>query len=406
MKTPGTITPEVRDSPYFPALDGLRAIAVLLVLLVHATPELCPWGWMGVQVFFVLSGFLISGILIDSRPTPGRYRNFYARRALRIFPLYYAVLLACAATVWLTHGHGPLHPWLWLVYLQNLAWLMPGTFNDLLFTGRGQVFGAIGHLWSLAVEEQFYFLWPPIVFACRSRRGLAQICCLLIAFRLLLAPVLQATLPKDVLANGFIYHMLPTQWDGFLLGTLLALSLRRGGGTGPHATPELRFAGALAAGALLGGAALFVALHHWPGLIGNQDVFAYTGAFQAVVGLPLVNGISLCVLLAVIQPGTWAFRLCHLAPLRALGRVSYGFYVFHLLVLQLVRGMLNRPLRRHGVPHEDWVVLLATGVATAALAFLSFRYFEMPFLRFKDRFTAQTASQRRRNLRGTEPSNP
>ena len=218
MKPTPAYHPEVRVTPYFPALDGLRALAVLMVLFVHAAPDLCPWGWMGVQTFFVLSGFLISGILVDSRTAAGRYCNFYARRALRIFPLYYGVLLLCGGGLWVTGGSWPQHAWLWLVYLQNFAWFLPGTFSDLLRTSGGKVFGAIGHLWSLAVEEQFYLIWPPIVFACASRRRLAAICGLLIGARLLLAPVLVSTLPAKMLQDGFIYRTLPTQWDGFLMG--------------------------------------------------------------------------------------------------------------------------------------------------------------------------------------------
>ncbi len=397
MKPTPANHPEVRVTPYFPALDGLRALAVLMVLFVHAAPDLCPWGWMGVQTFFVLSGFLISGILVDSRAAAGRYRNFYARRALRIFPLYYGVLLLCGGGLWVTGGSWPKHAWLWLVYLQNFAWFLRGTFSDLLRTSGGKVFGAVGHLWSLAVEEQFYLIWPPIVFACASRRRLAAICGLLIAARLLLAPVLVSTLPAKILQDGFIYRTLPTQWDGFLMGALLALWLRRGRAGRPRATPHWRPAGAVAGGALLGVVALFALLHRSTGWIRGEDVFAYTSSFEATIGLPLVNLVSLCVVVAVIQPGTWAFRLCHLAPLRALGRVSYGFYVFHLLVLQMVRGPVLRAVARHGWSGGEWMVVLSTGVLTAAISFLSFRYFESPFLRFKDRLTVRAG--RRAELR-------
>ena len=388
--------PEVSQSPYYPALDGLRALAVLLVFFVHASPALCPWGWLGVQVFFVLSGFLITGILFDSRHTTYRYRNFYVRRALRIFPLYYGVLLFCWLALRLTHGYGPPHLWLWFCYGQNFVWFLPGThnFSDNLFTGAGHAFGAIGHFWSLAVEEQFYLLWPPLVFLCRSRKQLMSVCAGLIAISFALSTLLQLFAPAPLLANGLMYRLLPTQWDSFLMGGLLALFLRSPS-SGPVGDSALfRAAGSVAAGGLGLYAILLFGFHRHPQFFHAGDAFQYTSGFQSVVGLHLSNVVSLCLLLAVLQPGTWAFRLCRLRPLRALGRVSYGFYIFHPFAIMLMRsGPVTRLLHR-SVSAGTGLFLLSAGALTFALAWLSFYSFERRFLVLKDRFTAIPARRR------------
>ena len=160
-------------------LDGLRGLAIALVLVHSLTMFVHPvsaggqlyhaalaFGWSGVQLFFVLSGFLITGILLDTRPTPHYFRNFYIRRALRIFPLYY-VTLAVAFIVLpaldrmpqVYAGDYPHQAFLWL-YLSN--W-------------RHDIGGGFSHYWSLALEEQFYLVWPLVVFFC-SRPTLLKIC--------------------------------------------------------------------------------------------------------------------------------------------------------------------------------------------------------------------------------------
>src|ERR1700760_1369307 len=163
---------------YMPALDGLRAFAVLAVLLVHfpwmPTPRLAllerlhlwpilRYGWVGVDLFFVISGFLITGILLDSKHTASYFRNFFARRALRIWPLYYAVLVFVfiLCTFLRPHGTGAeILKWGWpyyILYLQNFV-----------FSDNGVPL--LGVTWSLAVEEQFYITWPFIVLLCIRKR--------------------------------------------------------------------------------------------------------------------------------------------------------------------------------------------------------------------------------------------
>ena len=162
----GVFLSEPRTHTIIPALDGLRGIAILLVLIHHLTiyrPEggLDSWiaavplfGWCGVNLFFVLSGFLITGILLDTRDSPVFYRSFFARRVLRIFPLYYGVLflgfVLAPLLLPMPDAYGRHQLWLW-TYLANFA--MP--------FGKGEP--AFSHFWSLCVEEQFYLVWPFLV---------------------------------------------------------------------------------------------------------------------------------------------------------------------------------------------------------------------------------------------------
>lgn len=378
------VVPESAKTPFFPALDGVRTLAIFLVFGVHFIPRLVPFGWMGVQLFFVLSGFLITGILFDTSRDKHRYRNFYARRALRIFPLYYGFLLLLAVITLLTHGHPVEKFWLWFCYLQNFFWILtPSNAGDGFVTGAGYAFAGVGHLWSLALEEQFYLMWPVLVFWVRDRRRLMQLCLVLIVLRIALAAFWQVHLSPDILNEALTYRMLPTQADAFLLGGLLALWWRGN----PTARVE-RAAGLISATAVLCYALLLAALHRYPGLIGGQNIFDYRSAFQAVAGLPLCNLASALFLLGVLVPGTWAFRLCNKAALRSLGRVSYGLYVFHLPVFLITE---QAPLNFFTyLPHgfKSAGHCLEAVLLTTLLAYASYFFYERPFLLLKNRFTS------------------
>src|SRR5215469_7550470 len=168
-------------SGHVPALDGIRGLAVLFVIAFHSrapflnTSEI-PFslfqflglGWSGVDLFFVLSGFLITGILLDTRRAPGYFRVFYARRALRIFPLYFAYLLLILVVL---QG-------IFVVFVRTNPWqhvnpLLYLTYSMNWVSGLDDQW--LGHLWSLAVEEQFYLIWPAAVWFC-SRRSLPWVC--------------------------------------------------------------------------------------------------------------------------------------------------------------------------------------------------------------------------------------
>lgn len=212
-----------------PALDGLRGIAILLVMLYHFTTsyihsfggvfyQVSNVGWCGVDLFFVLSGFLITGILCDAKSAQHYFQNFYMRRVLRIFPLYYGFLFALFVLLPLVHEFSPFirhhiseQIWLWC-YLTNFECSYFPAFTNQL---------RLGHFWSLAVEEQFYLIWPAVVFWCRSETAvrISSICIgAALAFRLLL--VMDHTSPLT------IYFLIPCRMDSLATGALCALLVR------------------------------------------------------------------------------------------------------------------------------------------------------------------------------------
>src|SRR5437660_4196012 len=220
---------------HVPALDGLRGIAIAIVFLGHAvalqlTPagvegglrEVLRFGWSGVDLFFVLSGFLITGILLDSKGQRRWWPNFFMRRALRIFPLYYgALFLIFIVLPRLVRWHDPDYALL----QANQAWYWGYAVNVLnaLTNGHGTPLNT-AHFWSLAIEEQYYLLWPLVVWLCRPRTLLRVA---------LIASVIGVAFRLWLVANGrpeMAYGLTPGRLDGLLLGGALAVLAREAGG--------------------------------------------------------------------------------------------------------------------------------------------------------------------------------
>jgi peptidoglycan/LPS O-acetylase OafA/YrhL len=326
---------------HIPALDGLRGVAVLLVILLHA--GVVPFGWIGVDLFFVLSGFLITGILLDAKASGARgrayYLPFYTRRCLRIFPLAFgamtfvflvAPLLDLMPTVPIRE-----QVWYW-TYLSN--WYEPRSVSSW----------SMGHFWSLAIEEQFYLIWPWIVLAA-NRRCLWRICLVL----LLLAPLLRfvvTLLPIPNPLEHFYDQMTPLRMDGLATGTLVAIINR--------ATTRLNRYRQFAMPIFLLSAAAF-ALLQWVARAGVANfVLAYS---------LLAIGGAACIVCILTNPPT--FRWLTMRWLMWIGTVSYGAYVIHLPLVTTL------PL--YGVKFNA-IELLA---ATFGLAAISWYAFEAPILR-------------------------
>ncbi len=331
------------EHKYYPALDGTRAVAALLVLVFHAAQEGLPlpgfvsFGQTGVDLFFVLSGFLITSILLAARPRDwAEVRTFYIRRSLRIFPLYYLALIVCAIFLF------PVG-WPFWVYLENF-WL-----------SAGKAIAGPGHLWSLAVEEQFYLVWPCLVLF-TPRRFLLKILGALIVFSFALR-VLLAAHHRDV------YSLTLTRLDGLSAGAILAVLHSRGS---LRKWRPLLLAMAVCAAVLIAG-------------IGSE--FRNTGEvwFTASKYSLLAALYSGCIGWLICSPESRISQALSLRPLRFIGRISYGLYVWHPFVFVLLfRAM-------HGYSH---LFQAALGFPLVFLiATLSFYGFEQPFLRLKNRFS-------------------
>ncbi len=362
---------------HLPALDGVRGLALLLVLAEHllwSNPDVgaSRWtrllvsfhaaGWIGVDLFFVLSGFLITGILYDTLPSTHFFRNFYARRALRIFPLYYSFLL--------------------LLYLISRGagahWFATSTWHTLTYTenllGGGPVTTAswvnINHFWSLAVEEQFYLVWPLLLFLLRTRRRitLVAVCGALLSFgmRLLLWH------SPRVAGNPYLlYSWTPARLDGLLTGAALAMLLR-------SRRRDLLFRSCRPV--LLGGLLATTLFYlRYPG-------FNFSRFPVISVWLPAILAVTYAALLTeALRAAGIVKTLFSTRILRFFGRYSYGLYVVHLTLVEL----LSQPLRlffRGAFHSKGSAVLMAASLvlaASTAAAWLSFRFLEQPCLKLK-----------------------
>jgi peptidoglycan/LPS O-acetylase OafA/YrhL len=370
-------------------LDGLRGLAILLVMFSHfaiANPPTEHWinqalsramrtGWIGVDLFFVLSGFLITGILVDARGHAGYFRNFYMRRVLRIFPLYYASLLVLVVVLPTAVGPTPGMvqmqadaAWYWL-YLANIkiavsGWPAPPEF--------------IGHFWSLAVEEQFYLIWPLLVLLL-STRAMVRCCVLLVVAALAVRVTLLAV--GEVTATTVLT---PARLDALAIGALVALLSRRDGGLGRVAR-EARAVG-LACGLLV--LAIYL----------RSDAALPAGSFLLnTVGYPALAGFFAALMtVAIVAPAhSRVARVWSWKPLVFLGRYSYALYVIHPAVIYfwptgLMAGSLQSFTGR-------WILAFAASstlmlVVCVALALASWHGLEKHFLRLRMRF-ADSARQ-------------
>jgi peptidoglycan/LPS O-acetylase OafA/YrhL len=377
---------------FYPALDGIRALAFLMVFFQHYTAM--PWGWAGVDLFFVLSGFLITGILFDSLDDRHRARNFYLRRTLRIFPLYYGILLLLLLSTPYLHWRWTWMWFLWPAYLGNFARFIHRfvafsplqQLADFQITGdhgRRHVVLYLGHFWSLCVEEQFYLMWPWVVFWLRDRRRILYVCAVSIPVCLALRLAGQHYLPAWMLDNEVLYRATPFRLDALLLGGLLALWLR-----GPQSRALLR-AARYALPAALAALVLWGFLTPYGNL--TRALYIYPPA-HFTWGLTIIDTLAALLILVALQPGSLIYRIFKVRPLRWLGRISYGAYVLHDIPHNYYGAIGSHIIPiLPGDPHSlrlNLYAVAAVGLAmTLLLAWLSFRFFESPFLDLKERYT-------------------
>ena len=380
---------------FFPALDGLRAVAFLMIFGQHYLS--LAWGWTGVNVFFVLSGFLITGILFDSRDDAHRVRNFYVRRTLRIFPLYYGLFALLLLLTPIVHWHWDRYWLAWPLYLGNfLRFLSPAAGilrSPLEYAADGHLTSRLlpktelylGHLWSLCVEEQFYLLWPWVVFSVRSRGKLLGICAAAVVVGPVFRFLLQAHAPQWMLSEELLYRSTFSQADALLLGGLVALLWR-----GAHRAVLVRIARfAALLGTLLAVGYLSLAVRSWHMLTIPYPHWAYTG------GLLFCNLYAAAVIVCALQEDGLVYRILHVRPLRWVGRLTYGAYVFHDVLHDLYVHIVvhvGGPRIAVDYPLRNELAAAIALPATLLLAWLSFRFFETPFLNLKERWTVRATA--------------
>lgn len=376
---------------YQPSLEGVRALAFLLVFAVHFSgptwtleqrpyreyPWLlaCQLSFAAVPIFFALSGYLITGVLLQTREKTGYFRVFYLRRALRVLPLYYLTLAGVYLYTSSTGTHLLKRHLLLLTYFFNF-WPANGYYNLAPYL-------KVGHFWSLAVEEQFYLIWPLVIWLIPNRTRLTRFAWAMVALAFLVRliwPLLHITAPE------FAYQNTLFRGDAIMLGAILALYQRQPGADllrlrKPAATILCGASGILVVRALCVGQAM------------PFDAFGIT------VVLPLLSLMGAACVVLAITPGTWIFRASTWPWAVALGKRTYGLYIFHQFLvpvfLERVIPSFSTALGR-GLGRIT-ATLLAFAI-TWLLAELGYRLIELPAIRLKQRIPygppAKAASDR------------
>ena len=340
---------------HFPALDGIRLLAVGFVILHHITSGstsstflhiigLQHGNGLGPPLFFVLSGALLTAVIDLARDTDSRYRNFLLRRVLRIFPLYFGYLLLAAAVTFLVTGSGPQHLWVYALFSQNIFVHAAEQTGSALPTY---------HLWTIAVQDQFYLVWPLLLWHCKGVRQMRILCWSGIALSLL-ARVLMISSP---LPPELLIRSLPAVAGCMCLGGLLALEYR----DPTRLTTILRRS--------LAPLSVTCLIWMWRGL-------DFTSTVGALVGYQLVGVTCAALISSAMQRDSLVARVLGSHYFASGGKnLAFGIYMLHPFVLDLSMGHL---------PFGSKLVRLAIFLAaTLMLAALSSRFYERPFLQAK-----------------------
>lgn len=340
--------------------DSLRGLAALAIIAFHLNPPAVFPGWTGVDLFFVLSGYLITGIILRHGGTRGFLAAFYMRRGLRIWPIYYLTLAVLVIVVRRMPHPLPLDslPY-YLTYTQNIPLYVRGTAPTLR---------PFDHTWTLALEEQFYILWPAMVLLA-GRTRVVWVC---------LATIALAWMAREggyLAWSPFSDRTLLGRCDGFALGGLLAAILQHGASRKIVAGLALTLVGSLA---------YFV----WGGIS--------SGGLIHFLGMPtparpsntiLVVGLLYFAIVGLVACGAgrpWLAPL-RLAPLAYLGKISYGLYLYHYPIIWAIDGY-------EFVYVQPWPVRFEKLGATLLAAVVSWHLIESPILRLKDRFAYRSGS--------------
>jgi peptidoglycan/LPS O-acetylase OafA/YrhL len=361
--------PERSAIPFVPGLDGLRGVAVLAVMAFHAGVTWAKGGLLGVDVFFVLSGFLVTSLLVAEHAQTGtlRLRRFWARRVRRLLPALFVLLVAvCVYSRWVSSGIAPRQlrgdALSTLAYVANWHYIASGQNYFVRFGAPSPLL----HTWSLAVEEQFYWVWPLVAVLVLARFGRGALGWLAGGFAALSAGLCAALYVGGASANR-LYYGTDSRAQAIMIGAALALLVpmwaRRPAGRAEPVPPSRRVGGRwlLSFAGWAGGGVLAVCLHSVQG----NGAFLYEGGFL-LVGLATATVVAL----VVRRPDDHLSLALSRGPLRYTGRISYGLYLYHwplFLLLNQTRTGLHGP-----------ALLALRFAATFAAADLSARFIELP----------------------------
>lgn len=383
---PGAADHSLMRLQHIPALDGLRGIAILLVIL-HNSPHYSPAtgliylvaliatvGWIGVQLFFVLSGFLITSNLLDTQGSGNYFSAFFGRRVLRIFPLYYAALFIGLVLLPM------LFPQAQSVDRRDQIWLWTFLFNWAHPLGT-PAYG-FPHFWSLGVEEQFYLVWPFLLYRMAPGR-LVKLCVAVMIGALLIRTAMRAY----GLSPEMVYEFTVCRIDALATGALLAAALRV-----PRGVELIR-----------GKARLWLPAGVAIALVGAVITRAYTrdAVVTQTLGHTMLSIFFACLILASLL-GTGTLngilqRMFSAAWLRSVGKYSYGMYVLHFPITLAMEKTLPQYHAWFGHVYSiPFIVSIA--LLTYCAAFISYHLMEKHFLRLKRYFVARPDPQARQNV--------
>jgi len=350
--------------PYFPGLDGLRGIAILLVVVFHIYGfiQVFLFGWLGVDLFFVLSGYLITDILLNTVDTPRYLLNFFIRRMLRVFPLYYLLLAIFLGIFPLLSDLRPQVQY----YIDNQVWLWTYMQNWLYsFNPPPPDAHYLNHFWSLAIEEQFYLVWPFLILWVKNTRYLLYLMLFVLLVVMTARSILWLYKIEDLNYTTFYTF---TRVDGICIGSMVALLHR----TNPN---FLRNNMAVIVTAL----AVLNFIFYFLNLKGDFPYLAFVGytTFAALFGLLVYELVN--------NDNRFAERILTFKPLMFLGKISYGLYVYHWPLYILLTPPLIEFLSAKDKLDRILVSTITT-IAAILLSIVSYYTFEIRFLKLKEKF--------------------
>jgi peptidoglycan/LPS O-acetylase OafA/YrhL len=360
--------PQAEQKKYYPALDGLRGLAILMVVIMHnfRFMNYFFFGWLGVDLFFVISGFLITDILLNTAGKPHYLRNFYMRRVIRIFPVFYVAMAVCLFVIPVFFKELNItyyrenQVYLW-TYLQNWLFIFRPPYGDPILL----------HSWSLAVEEQFYIFWPLIILLVKDPKRLLVISCFL-----LLAVAITRYLiwinQIESLSYSSLYTF--TRIDGICIGAMIALLFRISPSWLKKNTTWIVL--------------LMAAINLGFYLINNSQSFSLP--YRAFVGYTTFAVLFGVLLYETVMNKSPIIRfLFDNSFMRFFGKISYGFYVYHWPITLIMLPAIMSWMKEHFKWGGDLYLYLGSTIVTLvaiSVSYISYRFFEKPLLQLKKKY--------------------